>query len=92
MKTKIGYTLLTILFLISAISSIKAQQKETAAEYLARLRNTVDSIKKAKQEGKNNPAKTATNLPARYASNKYSTNKATIENTYKQLTAAEKKK
>jgi outer membrane protein OmpA-like peptidoglycan-associated protein len=91
MKKEIGYTLLILLFLLAPVSSIMAQQKETAEAYLARLRNTVDSIKKAKQEAKNNPAKTTTNLPARYSS-KYNTNKVTIENTYKQLTAAEKEK
>jgi outer membrane protein OmpA-like peptidoglycan-associated protein len=91
MKKEIGYTLLIPLFFFGFVSSITAQQKETANEYLARLRNTVDSIKKAKQEAKNNPSKSTTNLPARYSS-KYSTNKVTIENTYKQLTAAEKEK
>jgi outer membrane protein OmpA-like peptidoglycan-associated protein len=91
MKKEIDSTLLTLLFLLGFVSSITAQKKETTEEYLTRLRNTVDSIKKAKQEAKSNPAKTTTNLPARYSS-KYSTNKVTIENTYKQLTAAEKEK
>ncbi len=92
MKKQDGCTVLILLFLLGIVSNTAAQKKETADEYLARMKNMVDSIKKAKLEGKNNAAKTTANLPARYAAGNYSTNKSTIDNTYKQLTAAEKEK
>jgi outer membrane protein OmpA-like peptidoglycan-associated protein len=90
MKKENSYALLILLFFWGTVSNTAAQNKETADEYLARMKNMADSIKKAKLEAKNNPPRTTSSLPARYATGKYSTNKTTIDNAYKYLSVAEK--
>ncbi len=69
-------------------------QKETPEQYMARMKNTIDSIKKAKLEAKASGTKSAgsTNSATAYSAGKYSTKKASIENAYNFLSAAEKEK
>ncbi len=70
-----------------------SQKKETADDYITRMMNMADSIKKAKSDTKNKKTNsTGSKLPGRYANSKYSTNKTTIDNAFNQLNAVDKEK
>jgi outer membrane protein OmpA-like peptidoglycan-associated protein len=82
-----------LIFLPSKKIQAQQQKKETADEYVARLKNMVDSIKKAKEENKAKGIKPGNNnSAAALTTGKYSTKKITIDNAYNYLTAAEKEK
>lgn len=91
------YYRLTLLIALSLLFSysIRAQQakKESAAEYVARLKNMADSIKQARQEGKANRNKPeVANASTVVPSGKYSTKKSSIESAFNFLSPAEKEK
>ena len=65
-----------------------SEKKESADEYLKRITAMADSIKQAKKTGSSTSSNNAPT--ARYSNAKYGTNKTTIDNAYKNLTAAEK--
>ena len=77
-------------------NALLAQQKNntspTANEYLLNLQKKVDSIKAVKQSSKSSNNKSSSNMPSQYARGGYNTNKTTIDNTYNNLTTAEKEK
>lgn len=86
--------LLTVfpLFLCSVLCAQQAK-KETAEEYVARLRNMADSIKAAKQSGKTLAGSSAqSSSPVPLSTGKYNTKKSSIESAYNYLTPAEKEK
>lgn len=82
-------------FLLFFCSVLCAQQakKETAEEYVARLRNMADSIKAAKQSGKTSAGSSAqSSSPVPLSTGKYNSKKSSIESAYNYLTPAEKEK
>ena len=86
---------LMLLKLLLSFTPSFAQQpkKESADEYLARMKNMVDSIKKARQEQKASGTKPSNGTSAIAVSvGKYSTKKAAIESAYNFLSPAEKEK
>ena len=87
---------LMLLKLLLSFTPSFAQQpkKESADEYLARMKNMVDSIKKAKQEAKATGTKPAASgaSAAAVTVGKYGTKKAAIESAYNFLNPAEKEK
>jgi hypothetical protein len=66
----------------------KPVNNETAAQYVERLNKMVDSLKTVKKERKSN--KENKSSATGYSKSMYDTNKNTIDNTYKNLTEAEK--
>ncbi|RYY69626.1 MAG: OmpA family protein [Chitinophagaceae bacterium] len=88
------YFLLTVVLLFSfCVPYAQQAKKETAAEYVARLRNMADSIKSAKQAGKSSGSKSSGGSPVSAGSTgKYNTKKSSIENAYNFLTPEEKEK
>jgi outer membrane protein OmpA-like peptidoglycan-associated protein len=87
------FCILLFLLLVSFNALIAQQKKETADEYVARLKNMVDSIKQAKQAGKGNKGKPSSdNVPGSTSVGKYSTKKVSIESAYNFLSASEKEK
>ena len=79
-----------IYFTVCALLSF-AQSKETPEQYLARIKNSIDSIKNAKKNGSAKSQSTNSNI-GRYSQSKYSTNKTTIDNAYNFLTPTDKDK
>jgi outer membrane protein OmpA-like peptidoglycan-associated protein len=69
-------------------------QKESASDYLNKMKAMADSIKNARKDYKSNGKNTNTNsnLPPRISNSMSDTKKSTIENAYKYLSAAEKEK
>lgn len=69
-------------------------QKETADEYLSRMKAMADSIKNARKDSKQKGTSTNNNSNpgARYTNSMSDTKKSTIENAYKYLSPAEKEK
>jgi len=95
MNNKSLLIFITLLIFIP-FNALLAQQtkKESADEYVARMKNMVDSIKKAKQEAKATGAKPGASgaSAAAVTVGKYSTKKASIESAYNFLSIAEKDK
>lgn len=95
MKNKNLFIFFTLLLFVVPLTKLHAQQqkKETADEYVARVKNMVDSIKKAKEENKAKGIKnTGSSASMAVTTGKYNTKKAIIDNAFTYLTAAEKEK
>jgi outer membrane protein OmpA-like peptidoglycan-associated protein len=75
-------------------SKTNPAQKESASDYLTKMKAMADSIKNAKRDNKKNGtnANNNTNFPARLSNSLSDTKKTTIENAYKYLSPTEKEK
>jgi outer membrane protein OmpA-like peptidoglycan-associated protein len=97
MKNKIlhQYLIALCLLLTTNTQKVLAQQnknsgskKESAEEYMKRITAMADSIKQSKKTSSSTSSSNA--AKARYSNTKFATNKTTIDNAHKNLTAAEK--
>lgn len=92
---KKAYTIIIFLVLCANMLTASGQQnspakKETAEEYVTRIRVMADSIKLARTT--NQTATTTKGSGAAFSNGNYATNKATIDNAYNFLSPAEKEK
>lgn len=101
MKKQNYFKVIILTLLIGHVTMVMGQktkaspsQKESASDYLNKMKAMADSLKNVKKENKSNGKNTKNNanLPARYSNSMSDTKKTTIENAYKYLSAAEKEK